>query len=260
MSVVNIYSTMFYKVVKTFASFLAWYSLFIIAFAFSFYILLHKDNEDNGKEYFDDVGFSLVKTFTMFTGELDFNDIPFNSHFSYGFFLFFLFLIVVVLMNLLNGLAVSDTGTIWKEAERQSHLGRLKTIAQFEAGFRLFSGQQQTKTKKKEEEVETGGAGRTREDHHHHTVLNLQDNKLEIYPNKPDNTCCLPYFQTEDEIFREIVEATKNIIFKLNEEEKMSNLEGKLEEVITTLKGLKRKKRRVVIGRKRKRRLIIAEI
>ena len=262
MSVVNIYSTMFYKVVKTFTSFLAWYSLFIIAFAFSFYILLHNDIEDNenttNKEYFDDVGFTLIKTFTMFTGELDFNDIPFNSPFSYGFFLFFLFLIVVVLMNLLNGLAVSDTGTIWREAERQSHLGRLKTIAQFEAGFRLFSAQE--KKKKTEEELETGGAERTTEDDHH-TGLYILDNKLEIYPNKQDNTCCLPYFQSEDEIFREIVEATKSLISNLNEEEKRTNLEVKLDEVITTLKDFKRMKRRVVIGRNfrgRKSRVIMA--
>ena len=81
---------------------------------------------------------------------------------------------------------------------------------------------------------------------------------LEIYPNKQDKIGCLSFFQSEDEIFREIVEATKNIIFKLNEEEKMTNLEAKLEEVITTLKGLKRKKRRVVIVRKRKRRVIMA--
>ena len=81
---------------------------------------------------------------------------------------------------------------------------------------------------------------------------------LEIYSNKQDKIGCLSFFQSEDEIFREIVEATKNIIFKLNEEEKMTNLEAKLEEVITTLKGLKRKKRRVVIVRKRKRRVIMA--
>ena len=260
MSLVNIYSTMFYKVVKTFASFLAWYSLFIIAFALSFYILLHKDTGNAAEEYFDDVGFTLIKTFTMFTGELDFNDIPFNSHFSYGFFLFFLFLIVVVLMNLLNGLAVSDTGAIWKEAERQSHLGRLKTIAQFDAGFRLFSGQEEKKGK--EQEIENGGASRTTDDPHH-TALNIHDNRLEIYPNKQDRTCCLPYFQSEDEIFKEIVEETKNIIFKLNEEKKMISLAVKLDEVITTLKELKRKKGRVLMARNvrgRKIRVIKTEI
>ena len=69
MSVVNIYSTMFYKVVKTFASFLAWYSLFIIAFAFSFYILLHKDNEDTGKIY-EDIIYSLLSAATK-TLEVD---------------------------------------------------------------------------------------------------------------------------------------------------------------------------------------------
>ena len=91
----------------------------------------------------------------------------------------------------------------------------------------------------------------------HDTGFNIQDNMLEIYPNKQDKTCCLPYCQSEAEIFREIVEATKNLIFKLNEEEKKSNLEVKLDKVIATLKDLKRKKRRVVIlrnirGRKRR--------
>ena len=53
----------------------------------------------------------------MFTGELEFGNLPLNSPFSYVFFLLFLFLIVVVLMNLLNGLAVSDTGIIRDKAE-----------------------------------------------------------------------------------------------------------------------------------------------
>ena len=108
---------MFYRVLKTFVSFLAWYSLFIIAFALSFYILLHKDigGLENDYPFFDRVGLVLVKTFAMFVGELEFSDIPFNSPFSYVFFLLFIFLIVVVLMNLLNGLAVSDTGLIREE-------------------------------------------------------------------------------------------------------------------------------------------------
>ena len=117
MSSFNIYSTMFYRVLKTFIFFLAWYSLFIIAFALSFYILLHEDKEnvDNEYPFFDKVGLVLIKTFAMFVGELEFSDIPFNSPFSYIFFLLFIFLIVVVLMNLLNGLAVSDTGLIREE-------------------------------------------------------------------------------------------------------------------------------------------------
>ena len=117
MSSCNIYSTMFYRVLKTFISFLAWYSLFIVAFSLSFYILLHQDTEGVENEYpfFDKLGLTVVKTFSMFVGELEFSDIPFNSAFSYFFFLLFIFLIVVVLMNLLNGLAVSDTGLIREE-------------------------------------------------------------------------------------------------------------------------------------------------
>ena len=38
----NVYISMFYKVFQTFLSFLLWYSLFLMAFAFGFYIMLHK--------------------------------------------------------------------------------------------------------------------------------------------------------------------------------------------------------------------------
>ena len=69
----------------------------------------------------------------MFVGELEFSNIPFQSPFSYVFFLLFLFLIVVVLMNLLNGLAVSDTGLIREEAEIHAHVCRVEVIAQVEA-------------------------------------------------------------------------------------------------------------------------------
>merc|ERR1719400_2524780 len=41
----NIYVTMFFKVLKSFFSFLSWYGLFLIAFGLSFFILLHQDVE-----------------------------------------------------------------------------------------------------------------------------------------------------------------------------------------------------------------------
>ena len=55
----------------------------------------------------------MVKSLTMFVGELEFSDIPIDRGsslmaLSYLYFLTFVLLIVVVLMNLLNGLAVSD--------------------------------------------------------------------------------------------------------------------------------------------------------
>merc|ERR1719361_952900 len=138
----NIYVTMFLKVLKTFAFFLVWYSLFIVAFGLGFFILLHKvDNKPAGEDdyvFFNKAWTSLVKTTTMFIGELEFSDIPvdLDSHLAplaYCFFLSFVFLIVVVLMNLLNGLAVSDTGTIREKADIFSYRSQVETISTFES-------------------------------------------------------------------------------------------------------------------------------
>ena len=112
---INIYVTMLYKVLGTFILFLTWYSLFIFAFGLGFYILLHQDTETPEPHdylFFDSLGLCIVKTFTMFVGELEFGDLPIDTGFGYVYLLAFVFLIVVVLMNLLNGLAVSDTGVI----------------------------------------------------------------------------------------------------------------------------------------------------
>ena len=144
----NIYVTMFFKVMKTFFLFLTWYFLFIIAFGLGFYILLHKDvgdnpesqTEDKAEDYkfFDKVWLSLVKTATMLAGELEFSDIPINldsklAPLAYIFFLSFVFLIVIVLFNLLNGLAVSDTGLIRDKAEIFSYRTQVETISTFES-------------------------------------------------------------------------------------------------------------------------------
>jgi ankyrin repeat protein len=119
----NLYSTMFFRVLTTFLTFLLWYSLFIVAFGLGFYILLHNDNKEKPKlgkdkpQFFDSLGLAVVKTFSMFVGELEFSEVPFhvNPRFSYIFFMVFVFLMVVVLMNLLNGLAVSGVvaGCCW---------------------------------------------------------------------------------------------------------------------------------------------------
>ena len=49
------------------------------------------------------------------------------------YFLAFVFLIVVVLMNLLNGLAVSDTGLIRDKAEIFSYRSQVETISTLES-------------------------------------------------------------------------------------------------------------------------------
>ena len=65
----------------------------------------------------------------MFVGELEFSDIPIDpesglSWVSFSFLVVFVFFIVVILMNLLNGLAVSDTGIIMEKAEIVSYTTR----------------------------------------------------------------------------------------------------------------------------------------
>ena len=138
----NIYVTMFYKVLTTFTLFLAWYSFFIIAFALGFYIMLHKDYErkpedieDDEYKFFNHAWHSLVKTTIMFVGEIEFADLPIDldSGLSFLFLLAFVFLIIVVLMNLLNGLAVSDTDQIRQQAEIVSHIARVDTISYTES-------------------------------------------------------------------------------------------------------------------------------
>jgi len=146
----NVYVTMFYKVFTSFCFFLLWYIFFIFAFGMGFYIMLHKDEvksenttmiteeEDGLQTFFNDPFLTVIKTCTMFVGELEFSDIPINLDsplmpVSYGFFLAFVFLIVVVLMNLLNGLAVSDTGIIQEKAEIVAYLSRVETISYAES-------------------------------------------------------------------------------------------------------------------------------
>lgn len=129
-------------VLKTFLLFFTWYCLFIVAFGLGFFIMLHKEVVKDSKEdeyvFFNKAWLSLVKTTTMFVGELEFSDIPIDldSHLaplSYVFFLSFFFLIVIVLMNLLNGLAVSDTGLIREKAEIYSYRCQVETISTLES-------------------------------------------------------------------------------------------------------------------------------
>ena len=93
---------------------------------------------DDDYIYFDGPWTSLVKTITMFVGELEFSDIPIDpdsklSWLAFSFLVTFVFLIVVILMNLLNGLAVSDTGLIMEQAEIVSYISRVETISHLES-------------------------------------------------------------------------------------------------------------------------------
>nr|CAG4640615.1 EOG090X00QE [Eulimnadia texana] len=119
---------MFTTVSKTFLRLLMWYSVLIIGFALSFFLLFHqhpvseatvvemdKNDTANKEDIFADVPAALLKVVVMMTGELEFSDLPFdNTHpvISRAIFVSFVFLITIVLLNLLNGMAVSDTQAI----------------------------------------------------------------------------------------------------------------------------------------------------
>lgn len=124
---------MFKRVTKNFLQFLVWYSILIIAFALSFYMLFRNDADNDNK--FNDPSSATFKTIVMLTGEFDtFGSLPFSLHpiVSHALFLLFIFLIAIVLVNLLNGLAVSDTQAIRADAEIVAHVSRVKLIHYFE--------------------------------------------------------------------------------------------------------------------------------
>ncbi len=134
LSHLNVYATMFFKVLGSFSLFLCWYAPFIVAFAIGFYIMLHSPEAG----FFRSPWLAMVKTSTMFIGELEFGDLPIEQDVMHGvpgyiFLLFFVFIIVVVLMNLLNGLAVSDTGVIQEKAEIFGYVSRVDTISYTES-------------------------------------------------------------------------------------------------------------------------------
>eukprot|EP00090_Calanus_glacialis_P042815 TRINITY_DN758_c0_g1_i3.p1 TRINITY_DN758_c0_g1~~TRINITY_DN758_c0_g1_i3.p1 ORF type:complete len:564 (-),score=123.95 TRINITY_DN758_c0_g1_i3:119-1678(-) len=249
----NTYLTMFYRVLKTFLLFLTWYSFFIIAFGLGFYILLHKDTGiEQEYPYFDHLELTLLKTFTMFVGELEFSNIPLDSHFSRVFFLSFVFLIVVVLMNLLNGLAVSDTALIREEAEIHAHICRVEAIAAVEAtllgdpsllsrgpawlqclipscGLRRRIGSA-LRIKSLFGRL-VGSSG----------ILlfysHLPDKKLVVYPNRRTMICTACF--SDKEIGRGILDSTKSLILKLTAQEKgQRSVENHMEEMRSKQKVL----------------------
>lgn len=104
----GLYVQMFTKVAKNFAKFLLAYCCLLIAFGLSFGVLF------NSYPAFKSVPWTLLKTITMMSGELEFEDIfygdvriqfPGTSH---ALFLAFVVLVTIILTNLLVGLAVND--------------------------------------------------------------------------------------------------------------------------------------------------------
>ncbi|KAF5302227.1 hypothetical protein FQA39_LY10266 [Lamprigera yunnana] len=125
-----------------FFKFFLWYSILIIAFSLSFYILLKdsrnevdKKDDDEEVNFFINPGLSFFKTIVMLTGEFDAGSINFDVYpvTSHIIFMLFVIMIAIILFNLLNGLAVSDTQMIKSNAELVGHIARIEHIAYIES-------------------------------------------------------------------------------------------------------------------------------
>ncbi|CAH1647463.1 unnamed protein product [Spodoptera littoralis] len=129
---VGIYVVMFLEILQTLIKVLMVFSILIIAFGMAFYILLSKVGPDETGHHlsFNSIPMSLMRTFAMMLGELDFvgtyvqpyykseTDIllpfPMPTFFILG---IFMVLMPILLMNLLIGLAVGDIESVRRNAQ-----------------------------------------------------------------------------------------------------------------------------------------------
>ncbi|XP_037299699.1 transient receptor potential cation channel subfamily A member 1 isoform X2 [Manduca sexta] len=123
---VGIYVVMFLEILQTLIKVLMVFSILIIAFGLAFYILLSKGYHLS----FNSIPLSLMRTFAMMLGELDFvgtyvqpyykadsdTTLPFpvTTFFILG---TFMVLMPILLMNLLIGLAVGDIESVRRNAQ-----------------------------------------------------------------------------------------------------------------------------------------------
>ena len=104
---------------------------------------LHETNstvQEMANPKFDNPFLSFFKTITMFIGEFDFENIKMmggdiSVSMSHIVLFMFTFLMVVVLMNVLNGLAVSDTRKMIKDCMVLSQISNINTIHGFESFY-----------------------------------------------------------------------------------------------------------------------------
>lgn len=131
----GLYVQMFTKVAKNFAKFLLAYCCLLIAFGLSFGVLF------NSYPAFKSVPWTLLKTITMMSGELEFEDIfygPVRIQFpgtSHALFLAFVVLVTIILTNLLVGLAVSDIQGLQASAGLDRLTRQAELVARLESIF-----------------------------------------------------------------------------------------------------------------------------
>ncbi|XP_037942116.1 transient receptor potential cation channel subfamily A member 1-like [Teleopsis dalmanni] len=118
---------MFLEILQTLIKVLLVFSILIIAFGLAFYILLSKiiDPQPNNLS-FSNIPMSLLRTFSMMLGELDFVGTYVHTFYrdqlkvpvtSFLILSVFMILMPILLMNLLIGLAVGDIESVRRNAQ-----------------------------------------------------------------------------------------------------------------------------------------------
>ncbi|XP_068620625.1 transient receptor potential cation channel subfamily A member 1 [Battus philenor] len=123
---VGIYVVMFLEILQTLIKVLMVFSILIIAFGLAFHILLSKGNHLS----FSSIFMSLMRTFAMMLGELDFVGTYVQAYYKSDtdallpfpmatFFILAIFMVLmpILLMNLLIGLAVGDIESVRRNAQ-----------------------------------------------------------------------------------------------------------------------------------------------
>ncbi|XP_046385635.1 transient receptor potential channel pyrexia-like [Ischnura elegans] len=127
---------LFYAVLKNVIKVLLAFGCLVIGFAFSFFVQFHRSQPQN----FGNPWRAFVKTMVMMMGEFEYQDLfeeknkytlPMTSRVI---FVCFVILASIVLVNLMVGLAVSDTQALRSEGEARRLLKQAEFVAHLERG------------------------------------------------------------------------------------------------------------------------------
>ncbi|XP_037045285.1 transient receptor potential cation channel subfamily A member 1 isoform X3 [Bradysia coprophila] len=125
---VGIYVVMFLEILQTLMKVLMVFSILIIAFGLAFFILMSKTSSNQSANHlsFSSIPMSLLRTFSMMLGEMDFvgtyvqpfytNELTFPIP-TFLLLCLFMILMPILLMNLLIGLAVGDIESVRRNAQ-----------------------------------------------------------------------------------------------------------------------------------------------
>lgn len=127
----SILMQMLQTVSLTFVKFMSFYSPLIIAFSLCFYTMLRRSFS---QLFYKNVWMTILKSVLMLNGEYEASDMEFDllPVTSHVILVLFILLIGVILLNLLSGLAVSDTQAIKNDAETLSLIARVRLISNIE--------------------------------------------------------------------------------------------------------------------------------